>query len=115
MNLSPHFTEAEMACPCCGLCDINPSLLAVLEAIRSDMGPTKINSGHRCEYRNAAVGGAEQSAHLRGNAADIRTLSAKERFIVVSVAITHGVRRIGDYGNWVHIDVDPDLPQDVLW
>ena len=44
----------------------------VLDPAREQLGmPIKVNSGHRCPLKNKAVGGVENSQHLRGEAADI--------------------------------------------
>ena len=44
----------------------------VLDPAREKLGmPIKVNSGYRCPLKNKAVGGVENSQHLRGEAADI--------------------------------------------
>ena len=44
----------------------------VLDPVREAYGkPVRVNSGYRCAKRNLAVGGAKQSQHMRGEAADI--------------------------------------------
>ena len=44
----------------------------VLDPAREQLGmPIKVNSGYRCPLKNKAVGGVENSQHLRGEAADI--------------------------------------------
>lgn len=44
----------------------------VLDPLRDAWGkPITVNSGYRCAELNIKVGGAEQSQHLRGEAADI--------------------------------------------
>ena len=45
----------------------------VLDPVREKLGkPIIVDSGYRCPKCNAAVGGATQSQHLVGEAADIR-------------------------------------------
>ena len=45
----------------------------VLDPLRAQYGkPIKVNSGYRCPLKNKAVGGASQSQHIAGEAADIR-------------------------------------------
>ena len=44
----------------------------VLDPLREKYGkPIKVNSGYRCPKHNLAVGGAKQSQHMKGEAADI--------------------------------------------
>ena len=44
----------------------------VLDPLREKYGkPIKVNSGYRCPKHNLAVGGATQSQHMKGEAADI--------------------------------------------
>ena len=73
------FKEKELCCKCCG--QLPPSIREnietlvheVLDPAREHYGePIIVNSGYRCPKHNAAVGGALNSQHLRGEAADIR-------------------------------------------
>jgi hypothetical protein len=43
----------------------------VLQPLRERFGPVFINSGYRCEELNRAIGGASNSQHMCGEAADI--------------------------------------------
>ena len=43
----------------------------VLQPLRDKFGPIRITSGYRCPELNHAVGGASNSQHMRGEAADI--------------------------------------------
>ena len=44
----------------------------VLDPLREKYGkPIKVSSGYRCPKHNLAVGGATQSQHMKGEAADI--------------------------------------------
>lgn len=74
-----------------------------------------ITSGVRCEKCNASVGGARNSAHLRGLAVDIKAQTGLEKYEIVATAITLGVRRIGIYEDHVHIDIDDSLLQNMMW
>ena len=48
----------------------------ILDPLREAWGaPIIVTSGYRCERLNKAVGGATNSQHRKGEAADIRTLS----------------------------------------
>jgi uncharacterized protein YcbK (DUF882 family) len=75
-QLSNHFNSKEFECPC-KACDqevqyIDQNLVAKLEKTRATFGIGLIvNSGYRCSAHNKEVGGAEDSAHVKGLAADI--------------------------------------------
>ena len=89
MNLSQHFTFAEMtttsqeawkplqAQPSV---EVLASLTAlcerVLEPIRARFGPVSIHSGYRCVGLNAAIGGSKTSQHVAGQAADFHCAGA---------------------------------------
>lgn len=63
-----------------------------------------INSGYRCAVHNRAVGGARQSQHLLGNAADIVVANAApDEVAVVSEKI--GFFGLGSYNGFTHVDV----------
>jgi uncharacterized protein YcbK (DUF882 family) len=72
-KLSANFDRSEFACKC--LCDydtVDVELLEILEAIRQHFAAAiTINSAARCPNKNRAVGGAKNSQHLYGRAADI--------------------------------------------
>lgn len=52
---------------------------AVLDPLREWYGkPIRVNSGYRCEALNSAIGGAKNSQHTTGMAADIDTGSVEE-------------------------------------
>ena len=50
----------------------------VLQPLHDRFGPIRITSGYRCPELNRAVGGASNSQHLRGEAADIHLPSVEK-------------------------------------
>ena len=72
-DMTKNFSRSEFACKCgCGKADIDPRVVNMAQVIRDAMGqPIHINSGCRCEKRNAAVGGVANSNHTKGLAADL--------------------------------------------
>lgn len=74
-----------------------------------------VNSGFRTPAHNAAVGGKSNSAHLKGLAADIQVADSHQRFEVKRLALMLGFKRIGNGATFVHLDLDPLLPQNVEW
>lgn len=52
---------------------------AILDPLREWYGkPIRVNSGYRCEALNSAIGGAKNSQHTTGMAADIDAGSVEE-------------------------------------
>lgn len=77
--------------------------------------PFIITSGKRTPEQNGAVGGADASAHMKGLAVDLRVTDNLHRMKMVNALLLAGFRRIGVYDKHCHADIDPDLPQDVMW
>jgi uncharacterized protein YcbK (DUF882 family) len=101
-QLSEHFRAAELWCPHCHACIVTDELVRFLERIRSALGnPLPIVSGYRCPRHNADVGGAADSQHMYGTAADI----PRTRLDLHTVA-SLGAKGVGTRdGIVVHVDV----------
>jgi uncharacterized protein YcbK (DUF882 family) len=123
MRLSTHFDSKEFACKCCGQLPakgIASKLVEGLELLRglvsSHLGrdtPLVILSGYRCPKHNQAVGGAKESQHMMGTAADVRVPEGMTTEILASLAEHVDVFRVGGIGRYhkqrfVHVDVRPD-------
>lgn len=78
----------------------------VLDPAREYLGKAiKVNSGYRCKELNAVVGGAKQSYHLRGRAADITVgnVSENRRLYSILRKLPH-VELIWEKGGaWIHV------------
>ena len=105
--ISKHFSRYEFTCKCgCGFgcCDIE--LFGILERIREAFGPVFILSGCRCVNHNARVGGATNSLHVMGMAADFKVRGASPEQIVHWLNNHYpGRYGIGRYKTWTHLDV----------
>lgn len=113
-QLSKNFKSTEFDCKGKGCCDetmIDEALITWLQKIRDHFGVSvHVNSGFRCPFHNANVGGATTSHHMRGMAADI-TVKGKTPREVAQYAEQIGIKRIGLYetnkdGYFVHIGSD---------
>jgi len=110
-DLSEHFNSWEFACHCgCGESDVSQKLIDSLEELRLKAGqPIMILSGRRCKRHNEAVGGAENSQHKLGKAADIRirTMTPKETMDLAKMVDSFRRGGIGFYpkNGFVHVDV----------
>jgi len=125
MNLSPHFTLAELTQSQIGArngFDNTPNdfeiqnlqrLAALLEKVRIAVGnkPINVNSGFRSKQVNDAVGSKDSSQHRTGCAADFHVVGMTPRE-VVEACIDAKVpfdQIILEYDQWVHISV-PSIP-----
>jgi len=110
------FKPSEFACPCCGKCEMSEDLVLTLDRIRKCLElPIFITSAFRCEKHNKEVGGAPDSAHLKGLAVDVSVLSSPYRCELISCAIYMRIRRIGIAKTFVHLDIDKSKPWPSMW
>ena len=112
----PHEFECKKHCgKCLGLMD--ETLLVMLDELRHRVKrPLGVNSGYRCEAKNASTPGAVKgSSHMKGLAVDLACTDSELRCSIVKEAFGLGFRRIGVAETFVHLDIDPDKPQDILF
>lgn len=85
---------------------VDPELVTVLQLIRNHFGrPVTINSGYRTHAHNKAVGGAAQSRHLYGMAADIVVSGTKPGEVAAYAdKLMPNSGGIGIYSWGVHVD-----------
>lgn len=103
-----YFKAREFACKC-GRCEnkVQPSLIKLCDKIREAYGgPVKVNSGYRCPTHNARVGGAKQSMHMTGLAADLAPVDGDiKRFTkLIQEQFDGFCMGMGLYDTFVHID-----------
>lgn len=105
VKLSNNFSSTEFDCNCnnCTTTLIDLDLVALLQKLRDKAQKTiKLNCGYRCPAHNKAVGGASNSQHLYGIAADIviKDLSPNQ---VADIAepMFNG---LGRYDTFTHVD-----------
>jgi len=111
-----YFKTDEFKCPCCDKVKVSGWLIHLLNKVRESFGkPMVINSGYRCKKHNGKVGGKENSAHRRGTAADIKCTNSIDRFLIIKYALEAGYKRIGVSKDFIHLDVDEELPRNVFW
>ena len=109
-KLYPNFSETEFRCKC-GKCANNPiseNLVRKLQAVRLIYGAAiTVVSGYRCPAHNKKVGGAANSAHTRGTAADLRRpISGPALHSLLNAIWSVGFRGHGIGAGKLHIDVD---------
>lgn len=104
-----HFKQEEVE-------GLDTELVAKLDWARGRAGvPFVITSGFRQADSNQQAGGVKDSAHLRGLAVDLSIADSAARFKIVSSLLLAGFKRVGVYDKHCHVDIDPTLPQSVMW
>ena len=98
-----YFPDSEMACPCCGRCDMDIDFMERLNLARHDANlPFVINSGFRCEKHNKEVGSTSAN-HTDGKAADIKCGIGFYRVVIVKSLLKY-FSRIGLHKEFIHVD-----------
>jgi zinc D-Ala-D-Ala carboxypeptidase len=85
---------------------VHPDLVLLVQAIRDHFGPVAINSGYRTPSHNKSIGGAPQSLHTKGMAADLQVRGAHPQ-LVAAVARNLGAGGVKAYDTFCHVDVGP--------
>ena len=118
-KLSKNFDSSEFACKCgCGYDTPDPELIRMLQTARNLYGKSMIiSSGCRCIKHNRTVGGATNSAHITGKAADILTPTGIDRYLIIKALIQAGFERLGINFNkkFIHVDVDYSKPSPTIF
>jgi len=108
MKLTKHFKLKEFTCRHCGKGEekIDPVLVAKLEVLRSLLAdkPIIVTSGYRCESHNQTVGGAVDSQHLKGKAADIVVKGLKPYQVYYYADKVFANSGVGFYKTHIHVD-----------
>lgn len=107
-DVSKHFSRREFMCHCgCGFATVDVELISVLEDLRVHFdSPILITSGCRCASHNRRVGGAPDSEHLRGTAADIKVDGVASHTVYDYLSTKYpGRYGLGRYPTWTHVDV----------
>lgn len=108
-KMPTYFTDEEVK-------GLDKELVSKLETARKAAGvPFRITSGLRTCAANTVAMGVEGSAHLKGLAVDLAIESGLDRFAIVRGLLAAGFVRVGVYNRHVHVDLDAEKPQNVLW
>ena len=125
MNLSPHFSLVELVAsqvatrkgidntPAPAIVANLTRLAALLEQVRALVdAPITISSGYRSPALNRAVGGAANSAHALGLAADISTTKLAPKALALLIRQSDiAFDQLIYEGTWVHIALSAGAPR----
>lgn len=116
---SLNFTTAELNCKCgcktpAAIAENLVRLADELEKLRKLIGlPIQITSGYRCEEWNRLCGGAPESQHTQGLAADIWVRGRTPGQVKKAAEFACTAFRLGGIGlyrGWVHVDMRANGP-----
>jgi zinc D-Ala-D-Ala carboxypeptidase len=95
---------------------LSPRLVILLDQMRELAEiPIFITCGYRSPEHNAEIGGVPNSAHVKGEAVDIRCHDSITRYKLVWAALKVGFKRIGVESVHLHLDISESLPQNVMF
>lgn len=115
-RLSANFTLRELTATSSGLPNEPPAEAVAalrvlceecLQPLRAEWGTVTVTSGYRSPSVNRAVGGVNNSQHIRGEAADIQLNSMRAAFAWMRAHLPYD-QLIWEYGSnatpsWIHI------------
>jgi zinc D-Ala-D-Ala carboxypeptidase len=93
--------------------DVN--FLAKLDEAREYANiPFIVNSAYRSPDHLLSISNPT-SSHLKGLAVDISAKDSRTRFLILDALFMVGFNRIGIAGTFIHVDLDYDKSQNVIW
>jgi uncharacterized protein YcbK (DUF882 family) len=114
----PNFTDSEFNCKHTGWNEMQHEFMTVLQAIREEYDkPIGITSGYRHPSHPVEIKkGHANGEHTKGLCADISCDNGADRFMLVQLALKHGITRIGIAKTFLHLGIGGNgLPQNVIW
>jgi len=95
--------------------NMDANFLHKLDKARNIAGlPFKINSAYRSPEHPLSIKNP-LSSHIKGLAVDISAKDSRTRFIIVDALIKAGFNRIGISDTFIHVDMDLDKSNKVIW
>ena len=105
--MSKYFKEIEA--------NMDKKFLFVLDEAREFAGiPFIINSAYRSPEHPLSIKNPS-SSHIKGLAVDIKATDSATRFKIVEALVSVGFTRIGIADTFIHVDLDLDKTQNVIW
>ena len=94
---------------------MSADFLKKLDEAREYAGiPFAINSAYRSPTHPLSIKNPT-SSHIKGLAVDISVKDSKTRFKILDALIAVGFTRIGIANSFIHVDLDFDKSQNVIW
>ncbi len=114
-KLTKNFSLSEFECKCgCVMPEhVKKNVVELaenLQVLRDVVGKLDLTNAYRCKEHNADVGGATNSQHLEGKAADIKSSTVKPNSlaVIVDTLMESGEFKLGGigiYNTFTHVDI----------
>ena len=105
--MSKYFKEIEQ--------NMDEDFLSKLDEAREFAGiPFSINSAYRSPTHPESIKNPT-SSHIKGLAVDIKATDSKTRFKILEALLSVGFTRIGIADTFIHVDMDYDKSQELIW
>ncbi len=110
------YEREDFACKCgCGVNYIMPEVIDLCNEIFKETGRYfNVNSGFRCKLHPESVKNPT-SSHMLGLAVDLAVEDIEGRYLLIRALMDLGVKRIGYYDTFIHLDLDKVKKQDIIW
>ena len=101
-----NFKFSEFTCQCgCGITEVDPKLLDLLQEARDVLGPITITSAYRCPNHNSKVSKTGLSGpHTTGKSVDLHVSNSQHRKQLISY-FADKVSGLGIAKTFIHIDI----------
>tara|TARA_R110000822_G_scaffold221946_1_gene355465 strand:- start:2089 stop:2475 length:387 start_codon:yes stop_codon:yes gene_type:complete len=114
MKLTKNFNLSEFECKCgCVMPEfVKKNVIELaenLQVLRDEVGRLDLTNAYRCKEHNADVGGAVNSQHIKGKAADIKSSTIEPWDMATTVddlmkSEKFKLGGIGIYNTFTHVD-----------
>jgi len=84
---------------------IHPALICLMQSLRDQYGPLRVNSLYRSPEWNTRIQGAKDSKHTLGMAVDLSPLETKFERFRNDIIKRADIGGIGVYSTFIHLDV----------
>jgi hypothetical protein len=113
-----YFTKKEFDCKHTGENNMQHEFMLILEAIRKDFNkPMRVTSGFRSKKHPIEAKKLNSNGeHTQGSCGDVACDNGKDRYALITIALRHGITRIGVADNFLHLGIGgKGLPNYVIW
>jgi zinc D-Ala-D-Ala carboxypeptidase len=115
-ELYPNFPKHEFDCKHTGRNEMKHEFMQTLQKIRNEYGPMNITSGFRHSTHPIEAKKMRPGEHTFGMCCDVACNNGADRYRLVTIALKHGITRIGIAKSFVHLGLGaPGLPNNVIW